>query len=186
VSSRNQCRIVVDTGFGNQPISGRQAGRAESHGYRRVGLCGDGYGMSRLVMLPVTRQVPEFRALFAWLCTPAWSGAYPAWHDYEVLRSKSPEAGYLAEVRELIQDSYRLHRNQSGFMQPPGTSCYGLAGEPVGDRLASPGSAIRREGCPARAGSQTVARRDPSPFKVPTWRRSARSQGVSKTRRQSS
>jgi hypothetical protein len=104
--------------------------------------------MSRLVMLPITRQVPEFLSLSGWLCTPAWSGAYPAWHDCEVLRSKSPEAGYLAEVQELTQDSDRLHRNKSGFMQPPAESCYRLAGEPVGDRLASPDNAIRREGVP--------------------------------------
>jgi hypothetical protein len=108
--------------------------------------------MSRLVMLRMTRQVPEFRSLYAWLCTPAWPGAYPAWHDSEVLRSKSPEAGYLAEVRELIQDSDRLHRNKSGVMQPPGASCYRLACEPVG--IGSSHQYREREGGMAGQGRE--------------------------------
>jgi hypothetical protein len=121
--------------------------------------------MSRLVMLPITRQWPEFRSVSALICSVAWRGAHRTWHCCEVLRSKSPEAGYLTEVRELIQDSDRLHRNKSGVPQPYRASCYRRASDPVGDRFTPSRSATWREGWSAKAGSHTTARHVSSPLR---------------------
>ena len=90
-----------------------------------------------------------------------------------MLRSKSPEADYLAEVWELTQDSGRLHRNSSAVRQLHGASCYRPAIAPVGDRLAALGSPTRREGEPARGRGAVTGPGVIKPLVVPTWRRSA-------------
>ena len=163
------------TRVGHQLIAGWPVELPTPDHYRRVALCPDGYGMSRLVMLPIARQVTGFPLLSPQPSANLCRSAHRAWGHRDTLRSKGPEADYLAVVRGLIQDSGRLHRNNAACLQPAGWSADELAGNRVQRPVARPGGRIAGTHSP---GANVGSRPDVTPRKVPTWRRSAAKQGV--------
>jgi len=58
--------------------------------------------MSRLVMLPNARHVPEFRPVSSTGNVSTCRAAYGVCPGHDKLLSKGPEAGYLAAVRGII------------------------------------------------------------------------------------
>src|SRR5262249_33289921 len=96
-----QPRILVDARSG--PAYSRIAGVVRRDRiYRRVTLCAEAYVMSRLVMLPNARRVPEFLPVSPGKNLSACRGAYRECQNCRRLRSKSPEARYLAALRGII------------------------------------------------------------------------------------
>src|SRR5215475_5076116 len=127
--------------------------------------------MSRLVMLPNARCVPEFPPVSPCGKLGLCPGAYREFERRARLRSKSPEADYLEHYGGLLRERGWLYRNHT------------LATDPATDRAGGPGG-TRRRGfalCRREGGIRRecglwshgpVARR--MPRAGPSWRRAAR------------
>jgi hypothetical protein len=125
--------------------------------------------MSRLVMLPNARRVPEFPPVspggHPGVCLPA----YRACEKRARLRSKAPEADYLAAVRGIITGPWLVAPNSTVVMDP----AIGWANVPAGYRAARSVPAAGGRDCEDRRPRQVRAGGLAYALDGLTWRRSA-------------